>query len=46
MIYSCCSATNKIFSINSEEMNTEEIAVFVKKNFNMDIRITVVNLLK
>lgn len=45
MIYCCISATYKIYSL-SNEINTDEIAKFTEKNFNIDSRITVVNLLE
>lgn len=46
MIFCCISATFKIFSIPSTDIETNDINKFVSNHFNNDVRITVVNLLK
>ena len=46
MIFCCISATFKIFSIPSTDIETNDINKFVSNHFNNDLRITVVNLLK
>lgn len=45
MIYSCISATYKIYSMNTE-IDSEDIATFVYKQINPDARLTVTTLLK
>lgn len=45
MVYSCLSATYKIFSINQEDIIVDEISKFVQSCFSNDQRINVVNLL-
>lgn len=45
MMYSCISATYKIFSMNSE-IDSEDIANFVYKHINPDSRLTVTTLLQ
>lgn len=45
MIYSCMSATFKIYSI-STELNNDELSNFSLKYFGTDNRLTVVELIK
>lgn len=45
MMYSCISATYKIFSMNSE-IDSEDIANFVYKHINPENRLTVTTLLQ
>ncbi len=45
MMYSCISATYKIFSMNSE-IDSDDIANFVYKQINSESRLTVTTLLK
>ena len=45
MMYSCISATFKIFSMNSE-IDSDDIASFVYKHINPESRLTVTTLLQ
>jgi len=45
MVYCCLNSAYKIYSITSD-INTEIISNFVKNNFNIDLRISVVMLLQ